>query len=201
MKHSASLKNAVEIARIITIGQRKLGMTAVKDLSLFAMLPLLTLKENVSDINTLDPRINEILLFGSVARGEGEVGDIDLMVFDGGFYSNFFLSRGEDEKKDAYGCLRGNLELLLTGWFDLNADDPDVVTALKHPVDLHVLPISILTSRAKRGEVGRMHKDPKFFQHAFAHVLRYDERTNAFVRIDIADLEKKYKRDLSDLRS
>jgi predicted nucleotidyltransferase len=191
MERSVALEKVKTAANLITKGARKIENTQPKNLPLMATLPLLSVSEGFEDPGIIDPDIREILLFGSLARGNDWVGDIDMMILDEGFYSNFFTAPNE-VTEPWYEDLGYNLGELLTQWFDFDPEDPKVNELMRStPVDLHVLPADILYSGAKRDELLEHHHDPDFFENAFSDLMRFDG--DGFVSIDRSHLVTKHK--------
>lgn len=195
MRREDALAQAAKIARLIIDGSRKLGGTPLNELPLLATLPLLAIASKGVWAPQLDPRIDEILIFGSVARDEDTVGDIDMMVLDRGFYSSSFQSRIErvaSRNTDWYQSLDDNLRELLTGWFGLDETNEAVVEALAESVDLHILPLELLRSSAVKQKIAKHHRDPEFFENAFSHVLRWERWTSSFEPTTLAYIEERY---------
>lgn len=216
MTYVKALEVAVEIARLIHGGARRLSRTPMGELPLMVMLPMIDVAAG-APVGHMDPSVKELLLFGSAARGEAVIHDVDLMMFDGGFYSEHFpvhphllhherdaYSRLWHDGRDAYSRLRRNLRRLMEDWFGISpgcAESGAEVEALMTPVDLHVLPIAFFTNRILCEAIAQAHRDLHFFQNAFSNVLRYDEALAEFVPVGLEYFEKKYGCDLSDLRS
>lgn len=122
LSREKALSIATEVAQAIRKGTHKLSESATKDLPLLAHLPLFLLgskaenDEKISreDISVITPRVYDIFIFGSTATGKKSVSDVDLIVIDTGFFSNFLGKRGvEYEIEGRKGSL---LEEFLTGW-------------------------------------------------------------------------------------
>ena len=189
MNHQEAMSKATQIAKTIMVGARKLRVSKISDLPLLANLPLMSISSGRIHPDQLTPIIDESLVFGSVARGEEEVNDVDMIILDRGFYSTFFLGLNK-KHPDRYLILGENLDQLLTGWFGF---DKSIFTEeLATPTDLHVLPVDILRNQNTRTRIGRKHHDPRFFQNAFSALLRFDQHLKVFEKTDIAALEKKY---------
>lgn len=202
MKRIEAVEKATKIATLIREGVSNLKHTTLKDLPLLAMLPFIKLEADAKagkemNLDSLDPRVFEILIFGSVANeSQEEVGDIDIMVLDNGFFSNFFSCKHKD---DWYMELSENLHLLLTGW--LGYSEEEVADTLKGvDTDLHVLPLKMLKSEKLRVEIARKHSDPRFFQNAFSSMLVQDRVSHELNQSSMGYLEGKYKTNLSDLK-
>ena len=205
MKRIEALQKAHEIARLILNGTHRLGRMRIGQLPLLSLLPFITLKAKADKneqwggdvIDTLNPHIYEVILFGSAADERNvEVNDIDLMIIDTGFFSQ--ILRFPPDCDDWYEMLSDNLELFLDGFLGYQSEN--IQEILGNPVDLHVLPIQLLRSKDFRSEVGSKHKDPKFLRNCFSLMLRYDQTSQKFVPVNIAQLEEQYKTDLSDLK-
>lgn len=202
MKLTYAFEKAEVIAGMIRKGVSSLRRRAIKDLPLLAWLPLLTLKTDLDegkepDYDNLEPRVHEILIFGSIAEGREEVGDIDMMVIDNGFFSRFFTS--DSKKADWYEELSDNLEMFLTGWLDCQNEEVEKLESLS--VDLHILPVKMLGSMDVRNEIASKHKDPDFLKNCFGKMLRYSEPDGKFVPVNLGYFEKRYNANLDDLRS
>lgn len=197
MKQSEALQWAKKIAQLIHSGSRKIERTTIKDQGLMATMSIMAAAQN-QDIDALRPNIQEIVLFGSVARSadpDAEVGDIDLMVFDAGFYSNFIsVELGEPMDADSGNeFLRRNLELLLEGWFGFSLADVNVQEVLEIPdVDLHVLPIAIFSDPHRQRAIASKHHDPHFLENAFSCMMRFDQATERFVPVDLNHLKGRH---------
>jgi hypothetical protein len=195
MELNKTLTTATTIANLLMRESARLGACAVRDLPLMGTLSIISAAKT-GDFAAFDPKIKEIILFGSTARGENDPGDIDLMVFDNGFYSNVIgFEPGEQNDGENYsswgGQLQENLTAILEGWFGYGGSNvrqfDDVL------VDLQILPIAILTDPVKRGEVSKKHFDPRFFENAFSTILRFDESETKFVPTTLEELEQKYQ--------
>ena len=208
MKLQDALDSAVKIAEMIHEGNRRVSRSTINELPLLAHIPLLLLGSKKVSISQIDPSISEILIYGSVARGEEEVGDIDMMVLDGGYYSSIFQDRLQDGNmtghrkgtSDWYRLLTDNLHELLTGWMSFEADEQRMAEIADIDVDLHVLPLTLLTHGNVRNEIASKHSDHRFLQNAFSSILRYNRATRKFEEIELGYLEKRYDCDLSTLR-
>lgn len=208
MDHGKAMEHATSIAKLLRRGAQQVGRSSIRDQGLFGWLSvhLAAQQDNLDDkIASFDPTIHEIILFGSVARGKNEPGDIDLMVFDRGFYSNALSFEPSEMptpmQRDWYGNLRENLALLIEGWFGMNRKEPGVAAVLKDTiVDLHVLPLQMFSNALLRRHIASKHRDSNFFQNAFAQMQRFDPEKNGFVPVDLGYFETLCKADLSDLR-
>ena len=197
------LKKAEEIAGEI-LGQNSLfSHKKLKDAGLMVWLPFLRLQQDLKEgkkLNTfsLDPKILEIFLFGSVARGQStKESDIDMMVIDTGFFSDFFEL--DSDKEDWYLELSSNIKLLLVTWFEMGERQfGELLSKVK--VDLHILPVKLLKSKKFREEVTEKHKDKNFLVNAFETMMVFDRYNKKFSKITVEELEKKYNTDLSDLK-
>lgn len=202
MNRERALERAKEIAVLVERGTGRLRRTRVGDLPLLAMLPLFKLGADARegrelDIDALVPRILEILIFGSVAdEANGEVGDIDMVLIDSGFFSEFFANSSQEE--DWYEGLSDNLEMLLVGF--LGFDAAQIKGILNTPVDLHIFPVQMLKSAELRSEIISRHKDPEFLRNCFGSMLRYDRFMRRFTPVDVAYFEQRYETELSDLK-
>ena len=191
MKQSEALLWARKIARIIRSGADRVGKTRIKDQGLMATLSIM-LAARSQNSEALNPAIEEIVLFGSAARPDNPgawVDDIDLMMFDNGFYSNILSVEpmGRRMEKDSGSLfLQENLTMLLKGWFQFSESDQEVREILEIPlVDLHVLPIAIFTDKDRQRAITSKHHDPQFFENAFSAMRRFDPATEQFVPVDL----------------
>ncbi len=202
MNLEKALQQAVIIANVLIDGSNRLGEQKFGELPLLAGLSVHTAAAS-KNVKSFDPRVMEIIIFGSVARGEAYPNDIDMMIFDGGFYSNIlgFMPKeahGEIEGKDnrprsSWGeMLQDNLHQLITGWFGFDESVSERITR-EVTVDMQVLPVTLITSVEKRNEVGAAHSDSRFFENAFSKLLRYDRDARRYVPTTISELEEKYR--------
>ena len=203
MDKKFALKKAQQIAKFIKENEKGFLLAEMDDISSSAIL----LEKHETGIDTWDenfnpnlkPRlhISEILIFGSVARaGDHEVGDIDFMILDDGYFSSNFVSGCLTA--DWYDNLTENLEELIM--YCLNCSFEETQEILKGiGTDLHVLPLDMLKVDPLRKEIAEKHHDPRFLQNAFSSLLRFDG--NEFVPVDISYFEAKYGADLSDLKN
>lgn len=194
MKREDAFARATQVARLITNGNRRLGNTPLNQLPLLATLPFLT-TGGLCLTGEANPFIQEILIFGSVARREAEVGDIDMMILDGGFYSSVFQGRTEHAASrytDWYQCLGENLRELLIGWFGFEETDEAVMEVLAEPVDLHILPAALLLNSGLRQKIAEHHRDPQFLDNAFSDLLRYNRMTRSFEPTSLTYLEERH---------
>ncbi len=136
-------------------------------------------------------------MFGSAARGESLVNDIDMMIFDYGFYSNVLVACN-DERSKTKGCrnmyfgLGKNLERMIH-FFGFDSHDPEVNDLLiGEKTDLHVLPIDLLTDPHTRKSIAANHLDPNFFENAFGCLFRFNRNAQVFEPITIEELRGKY---------
>lgn len=197
MTHDEMLQKATLIATLLCRHARNLACTNVNDVPLMASVSISYAAAN-RDVKALDPRFKEILLFGSTARGKAEPGDIDMMVFDSGFYSNIIdFEPSEKNPLDVgpfgswSGVIQENLEILLDGWFNCYDECYQFYDVL---VDLQILPITIITNPEMRRAIGMKHADTNFFTNAFSTILRFDEGNGKFVPTTLRELEEKYQK-------
>ena len=126
MKRTEALEWAEKIAQLILSGSRQVERTSATNQTIMGTLSIMSAMKN-KDTEALDPSIVEIILFGSTAKSNDsdEVGDIDLMVFDRGFYSNVlsveFTKGLTGDSSNAF--LRDNLTRLSEGWFGFSRND------------------------------------------------------------------------------
>ena len=142
--------------------------------------------------------IYEILIYGSIARGERTVWDIDMIVLDNGAWSRNFPLPKNVTSVDWYRMLRGNCcELLHL----MRCDQGETLDFIEYVnIDMHVLPLKLLTDRSFRQEVAVLHQDPYFFKNVFSAVLRRDPDAGTFGSEGISYFEMAYGTDLSDLK-
>lgn len=202
MNLSYMMQRAETIATLLLDGSRQLSKRTPSSLPLAATLSIMAAAE-ARDVDAFDAVFKEIVLFGSTARGENNPCDLDLMIFDGGFYSNVLGFEPTETRWDhdvpysSYGgMLQDNLDQLLMGWFE-HSDEycrqfDDVL------VDLHVLPIALLTNIEMRKDVGLKHDDPAFFENAFSTILRFDELQGKFVPTTPQELEDKHRKRIAE---
>lgn len=201
MNQVQALEHAKKVVNLLNQGTQWVGNTSIGGQNLMGTLSIMAAGTS-HDSEALNPYFQEIIVFGSTAKDESFPKDVDMMVFDRGFYSNIFLA---DQRASVYGMsdgVRGNLLKLLTGWFDFSGNEDEVQEAVfGRRVDLLVLPVSIFTDRRKRREVAQKQYDPEFFRKAFSKMFRFDPVQQEFVRIDLSYFEQKYGGDLSELRN
>lgn len=195
MKRTEALEWAEKIAWLICSGSNQVGKTAVGKQSLMGMLSVMVALEK-QDAHAFNPKVEEIVLFGSAAQVDDsdEVGDLDLMIFDNGFYSNILSVESGDKLTLDSGAkfLRDNLTRLLEGWFGFSRDDPAIREILEVPlVDLHVLPITVFTDPSRRREIAAKHRDPDFFENASSAMMRFNKTAGKFVPVSIGYFEQR----------
>lgn len=201
MEKEQALETAKEIASLIFLGAGKLKHTTMQDAPLLAMLPFIKLSADARedkelDLNILNPHIFEVLVFGSTANGNQDcVSDIDIVIIDNGFYSNFFEC-GCD-KEDWYMELSDNLEILLSGFMGMK-DEAEKLTDV--PVDLHVFNVKMFKSEDLRKEILSKHKDPNFLRNCFSATLRFNRPNNTLEPVNLTYFEKRYNTKLTDLK-
>lgn len=141
------------------------------------------------DFSALKPKISEIILFGSTVQGSECPSDVDLMVFDNGFFSSQIEWTGAE---DIYELLSHNIFLLAKTFFRIS--DECVANLLEGiSVDLHILNADFFKSWLVREEIANKHEDPDFFQNAFSHFMVFDKALGKFKHSCLADLERRYK--------
>jgi hypothetical protein len=198
--NSKALETATAVARFLLAQSHRVGNSSLKGQSLMGILSVMVAAEK-RDHEALNPIFHEILLFGSTARGEETPGDIDMIAFDTGFYSNILR-----ETQYGKGSLRGTISRLIEGWFphDAQADFGEKLPSESLPVDLLVLPLKGLTDRKERRIIVSKQSDPQFFQNAFSCIWRFEidqgPYLGTFVKTDISYFEEKYGVNLSELR-
>jgi predicted nucleotidyltransferase len=185
MARSVATRHAEYVAKLLLGEAWGIGQTEWGQLSM--RLRLASYGHGVR--KAVSCEIREILIFGSLARRQLIVGDVDLIVLDDGFYSPSFEAR----QSDAYRELPGNLSKLLSQWFELPLNRDPAERALKRPVDLHILPKEILWDKKVRTRLSRQHRDRKFFKNAFSSLLRFNEEERAFEPTDLKTLIRHHR--------
>jgi len=191
-KRSLFIAQSLKIAETIREETRRL-----KDKHQFGDLPAIAMATFLEKFSLLIdgsqeedlslPKIEEILIFGSLAKGSQNPGDIDMML---GWFSDFFsFDVNEEGIKDEYLCLEENLAFLFEGFFGIK------LQGVKVKVDLHILPISVLFCAETRAKILKRHKDKDFFKNVFSDLLKYDFTKNEFMPITLAELVAKYKKE------
>ncbi|PCI28051.1 hypothetical protein COB55_04535 [Candidatus Wolfebacteria bacterium] len=197
MNKNEAIEWAEKIAALLITQSDRIGNQSMGEQTLMGMASAFSAFKS-GNIDALSPRIEEIILFGSVTKKVGNIGDIDLIVFDKGFYSQVLLSRDSDPLEAYYEgpCLRENLTTLCDMWFDLSLHEKQLLKKAP-PVDLHVLPIAILTDKTLRRGIEQRHHDPRFFENAFSSILRFEKGSGKFIPISLTDLTNIYSNELS----
>lgn len=191
------LEFATKIARLLMSRSHLLSQSTVRDQGLMGTLSVMLAAESRKP-EALFPEFQDIVLFGSIAEGCEDPHDVDLMVFDQGFYSNVLsLKKG---KYAQYGGLEGNLRSLLVDWFGFTDSDEEVMDTFACKVDLLVLPTDIFTVPQVFYRIAEQQSDPEFFQNAFLNMMRFNPATGDFEKIDLKYFEDKYKISLPHLR-
>jgi predicted nucleotidyltransferase len=203
------LKKAEQLAGLIFDKLYELHRKPMKDTGLGSLLSIIKLQADLkeknrleeADIHSLEPKIYEVILYGSVAAGEKNPDDIDLMILDNGHFSNFFPCMTEEDhgKGDWYEDLGDNLLWLMGGWFDVREEQIQKILG-NIEVDLHVLPIDLLRSQDFRKKAAERHKDPDFFKNVFQKALRFNPLSREFEPLTLEYLEEHYHCRLGDLR-
>ncbi|TRZ77751.1 nucleotidyltransferase domain-containing protein [bacterium] len=202
------LTKANQIARLIFIKLNELRCKPVKDMGLGSWLSLFKLQADIKEgeslkeeaLDSLDPKIYEVILFGSVAEGKKDPTDIDLMIFDNGHFSNFLpCMTNKHHMNDWYENLGENFQWFMSGWFGVHDDQlQQMLDGVE--VDLHVLPMNFFKSKKLREEITEKHKDSNFFKNAFEKAMRFDRSTDQFELLTLEYLEEKFRCQLLDLR-
>lgn len=195
MTNSEAIQYALDTANTLHMCARAVGSTTVAEQTLMGSLSVM-LATREMDFEAMDPSIRELILFGSTARGDENPDDIDMMLFDSGFYSNVILT---SSVRSTYEGVEGNFEKLLTGWFGFDEDHTGVLPS-NMSVDLLVLPEQIFTDVQRFLEIANKQTDPNFFKKAFSKMQRYDAFAKKFIEIDLTYFEQKYGVSLSHLR-
>jgi hypothetical protein len=192
-----ALEFAARIAKFLINGGRQIGLCATGDLlkgkhGLMTALSVMSASCS-QDVGALNPHFLEVILFGSAAEDGKIPNDVDLMVIDEGFYSNILAYNGRTSLYRRGGAAEANLIRLASGWFGLDENEPEMREVLDETnVDVVVLPVSVFTDVSRRCEISRRQPDPDFFDNAFRHMMRFDEDSGQFVRVDLAYFEEKY---------
>lgn len=152
--------------------------------------------------STPEPEIYEIILFGSVAEGKENPTDIDLMMFDDGWFSNNFPCLTDKHHMDGlYELLGENLYLLMDQLEVYSDQYQQMLEMLSNvEVDLHILPINFFKSKDFRAEITRKHKDPRFFKNAFRKAMRFNRSKWGFEPLTFKYLEEQFHCSLPDLQ-
>ena len=133
MNTQQALDHAKMVAQILTEGSKWVNSTSPSGQNPMGKLSIMMAGQS-GDYKALDATFHDIIVFGSAAKDDGDPDDVDMMVFDQGFYSNVLLSKG----KGAYGGLRRNINMLMLGWFCFGEGGSKFQGILNGPlVDLH----------------------------------------------------------------
>ncbi len=202
------LRKAEQLAGLIFDKLYELRRKPLKDVGLGSLLSLVKLCADFREKNDLEgtsvrflePKIYEIILFGSVAAGKNSHSDIDLMILDNGHFSNFFPCMGEEHHtEDWYEDLDENLLWLMSAWFGVHeAQIQEILGDIE--VDLHILPLDLLKFRDFRTIAAEKHQDPNFFKNVFQEAMRFNCSERQFEPVTLEYLEEKYHCRLDDLR-
>lgn len=201
------LQIAENLAGIIYYESCELKFKPIKNLGLGSWMSIVKLAsefkseaENI-DFECLVPKIHEIILYGSLATEEEYPGDIDLIIIDNGHFSEYFHAHPHADL-DAYLELSENLELLVDMWFGISEEklSEEILEGTGIKVDLHVLPINLLTSLDYRKKISAEHSDPDFFQNAFHRSMRFNFDLRKFEPLTLEYLEKRYRCCLDDIK-
>ncbi|MDP2951069.1 MAG: hypothetical protein Q8N55_01665 [bacterium] len=183
-RRSFLMKRAIEIAQVIVDEVEKINKIPIKDFNLSNWISF------CEHNHRLTPKVKEILLFGSLAQGSQNPGDIDMVFLDTGWFSRGFLS--VDGTKDKYMELSEQTFVLFSDWFRVAQEKYDLLKEIK--IDLHILPFQVLYSEKVREKYLKGHSDQNFFTNAFSVLLRYDFAKKEFVLTSIEELVKKHQR-------
>lgn len=200
------LRVAENLARLILQQTTRIRRTPLVGASLLSWIPFFSTSDkkkfSTADIEAVTPEIHEIILFGSLAKGRLDPGDIDLIIFDNGCFSRVFMNRLERAHllfESSNVELRQNLLYLLEEWFQMKHENyKRILRGIG--VDLHIMPITVLQDEGLRRDISFKHSDPRFLHHVFQHAKRYDKSAGRFVRVTLDELEEKYDTFLNDLR-
>ena len=170
-------------------------------------------RENDLQLQPWPPRMFELLVFGSVARGASEVGDIDMVLLDNGTLSSLALGgldlHGAEEdlpdpatflpESGRSNILRFGTEWLLQIWFDIK--DERFKSIRDVPVDLHFYPLGLITSPERRAGFTKRHRDSRFFKNVMSDVLVLEPSSIFSEKLPnaIGYFERKYRTVMSDL--
>jgi hypothetical protein len=194
------MSKAEQLATLITRKIYQLKNTSLKEVGLGSILQLLKLtdqakKEEELDIESLNPQIYEIIIYGSLASSNSKPNDIDMLILDNGHFSDFM--NNDTDVDDMYNCLSDKLSWLMDGWFQVRQDEIDAILEGTE-VDLHVLPIKLIRNKGYMQDVLQKHADHNFFKNAFSEALHF--RNGKFETLSIEYLETQYECDLTHLR-
>lgn len=200
------MHKAAALARLFLDETVRLQQTPLKDAPLMSWVPLLSLPEGGS-VEAVTPKINQILLYGSVARDEQDPHDIDMMIVDNGHFSPHFVSNIRDAADGTWPFspgdipyIGGNLSEFVSMFFGYEGGESDErlqnILQRTH-VDLHVFPQDLFTKKDFRDEMSRKMCDSRFLHNIVRDAMVY--RDGWFVPVTIEELEAKYTCDLSDL--
>ena len=87
------MEKAIQIAQVINREVKKINKTPYKDLSFSTMVAVW------ESHFTIIPKVKEILIFGSLAKGDENPQDIDMILLDNGFFPDGFLPDGTTRDK------------------------------------------------------------------------------------------------------
>lgn len=201
------LQIAEKVADIIYYESCELKFKPIKNLGLGSWMSIAKLASELKseaediDFECLAPKIHEIILYGSLATEQEYPGDIDLMIIDNGHFSEYFHDNPNTDL-DAYLELSENLELLMDMWFGISEEklSEEILEGTGIKVDLHVLPINLLTSLDYRKKISAEHSDSDFFQNAFHRSMRFNFDSRKFEPLTLEYLEKKHSCCLDDIK-
>lgn len=137
------------------------------------------------------PHIEEIILFGSLARKDSNPRDIDLMILDNGYYS---LQRVMTYSVNDWATVKLFTELFDT---DLNRFVSAMMTGW---LDILTINGSALKSRATYARaVVQVQQDGSFFENISRDLLTFDQQTvqwkvNTEARQEFAEIHTKFSR-------
>ncbi|MEK7464113.1 MAG: hypothetical protein AAB610_03280 [Patescibacteria group bacterium] len=195
MNHSKMLAFATKIAQLLMSSSRRLAHSTIRDQGLMGTLSVMLAAES-REPEALNPEFQDIILFGSVAEGNENPSDVDIIVLDRGFYSNVLTP----SRKAQYGALKDNLRSLFTGWFGFEENSKEVVDTNICKVDLLVLSAEIFTDPDILHCFAHHQTDPEFFKNAFSNMMRFNPFTGSFEKVDLSYFEQKYGVSLPHLR-
>lgn len=199
MNHQEAISHALSVADLLIKGSQIIGNETVHNQRPMPSLAILLAASN-RDCDALDCTFKEILIYGSAAEGDEEPGDVDMLVFDLGFYSSVLRMSNHSTMYGTNG-VKDNLRKLLVDWFGFDEYENPVRHAIfGQSTDLLVLPLKFFTDQTSRDEISNRQRDPEFFQNAFSKMLRFDFDTKQFVPVDLDYFEAKYGAEIDTLR-
>ena len=199
MNHQDAMIHATTIARLLYTEACGMISTPTRNLTKYGRYSIERAKA-ARDGEALNPRIDEIIIFGSILDTETEVTEINMFAIDHGFYSGTLLNKALTETMPE--DIHGNLMRMLKLWF-FNQNKvyakSDIEIVLSTQVNLTVLPVRFLTNSGLREMILSNQLDPAFCRRAFRRMMRFDPDSGRFVAISLEYLERRFGADLSRL--